>query len=207
MSTYKLLGWLVINVVQVALSTQDSKIHYEQEYKHAKSGWNDVINRGWSWFLTFSTRGSSNRNGGRERSLRNLYIGLRGSAPKCNIWCQPFRATHQWKPLLQPCKRTEIIDVQEYERMDQIADIMGRVMRNYKKQIYIYLHRIRAPGSRKAIRTVATSNDYYIPIKKNEGNWQLWRGANVKVSIHDKLQAFVFGENRESDWSPLKQKP
>lgn len=54
--------------------------------------------------------------------------------------------------------------------MDQIADIMGRVMRNYKKQIYIYLHRIRAPGSRKAIRTVATSNDYYIPIKKNEGN-------------------------------------
>lgn len=108
MSRCKLLGLLVINVVQVALSTQDSKIRNEQDYKRAESGWNDVIYRRWSWFLTFSTRGSSNRNGGRERALRNRYIGLRGSA-----WCQPFRATHQWKSLFQPCKRTEIIDVQE----------------------------------------------------------------------------------------------
>jgi hypothetical protein len=45
----------------------------------------------------------------------------------------------------------------------------GRVMRNYKKQIYIYLHGIRAPGTRNATRTVATSNDYQFPIK-NEGS-------------------------------------
>jgi hypothetical protein len=45
MSRYKLLELLVINVVQLALSTQDSKIHDEQEYKRAESGWNDVIYR------------------------------------------------------------------------------------------------------------------------------------------------------------------